>query len=93
MTAYETDRGKTDALEPSVSERLRLGQAISALEKANEEQLRKIAIEMAHLVFMVHPATVRYLVKEAAEGWDPRREGRFREQVNSLSESAEAARE
>lgn len=74
MTAYEAERGKSDALEPSVSERLRLGQAISAIEKADEKQLRKLAIEMAHLVLMVHPATVRYLVKEAAEGWDPRRE-------------------
>ena len=73
MTAYEAERGKSDALEPSVGERLRLGQAISAIEKADEKQLRKLAIEMAHLVLMVHPATVRYLVKEAAEGWDPRR--------------------
>ena len=93
MTAYEADRGKTDALEPSVSERLRLGQAISALEKANEEQLRKLAIEMAQLVFMVHPATVRYLVKDAAEGWDPRREAHFPRKRDSLSESAEAARD
>jgi hypothetical protein len=73
MTAYEAERGKSDALEPSVSERLRLGQAINTIEKANEQELRTLARQMAHLVFMVHPATVRYLVKEAAEGWDPRR--------------------
>ncbi|MGA1640998.1 MAG: hypothetical protein ACO4AL_11675 [Steroidobacteraceae bacterium] len=77
MTAYEAERGKSDALEPSVSERLRLGQAINTIEKANEQELRTLAKQMAHLVFMVHPATVRYLVKEAAEGWDPRREMRL----------------
>jgi hypothetical protein len=88
MTAYEAERGKSDVLEPSVSERLRLGQAIKALEKANEQELRTLAIQMAHLVFMVHPATVRYLVKEAAEGWDPRRD-----RGQSLGNSAEAPAE
>lgn len=87
MTAQNPERGKSNALEPSVGDQLRLGQAVSMLERADTEQLRRLAIEMAQLVFVVHPSTVRYLVKEAAENLRGREEEPYLEMARALLSS------
>lgn len=66
MTAQVPDRGQVNALEPSVGDQIRLGQAISLIERAGLDDLRRLAREMATAVFVVHPAAVRHLAQEAA---------------------------
>jgi hypothetical protein len=56
------------AIEPSVGDLLRLKEFLDGVEKAGERELRELCRLMARSVFVSHPATVRWLSREAAAG-------------------------
>lgn len=66
MEQRHPEREKDSGLEATVGDHVRLGQFINALDRASEEQLRDIAKTLARQVFLVHPAAMRYLAREAA---------------------------
>ena len=62
----DLDKASTDAIEPSVSELLIYRRALEDIEKAGLEELRKLAGILARQVLVVHPATTRWLARDAA---------------------------
>lgn len=66
MDADHPERAKDNGLEATVGDHVRLGQFLNALDRASENELKEIAKTMAHQVFLVHPAAMRYLAREAA---------------------------
>jgi hypothetical protein len=76
MSEAHPERGIDNGLEPTVGEQLRLAQFVKALDKANEEELRAIAKQMAQQVLVTFPSALRFLAREAArnlagEPWSP----------------------
>ena len=49
-----------------MGEQIRLGKFLSELEEASTTQLREWCRLMAQQVFVMHPAAIRYLAREAA---------------------------
>lgn len=66
MDGSHPERGKDNGLEATVGDHVRLGQFVNMLDRASESELREIAKTMARQVFLVHPAAMRYLAREAA---------------------------
>lgn len=76
MSNAHPERGIDDGLEPTVGEQLRLAQFVNALDKANEDELREIAKQMAQQVLVTYPSALRFLAREAARNlagqpWSP----------------------
>lgn len=76
MRGQHPERGIDDGLEPTVGEQLRLAQFVNALDKANEDELREIAKQMAQQVLVTYPSALRFLAREAARNlagqpWSP----------------------
>lgn len=76
MSNAHPERGIDDGLEPTVGEQLRLAQFVNALDRANEQELREIAKQMAQQVLVTYPSALRFLAREAAKNlagqpWSP----------------------
>ena len=76
MSSTHPERERDNGLEPTVGEQLRLAQFVNALDKANEDELRQIAKQMAQQVLVTYPSALRFLAREAArnlagELWSP----------------------
>ena len=76
MSNAHPERGIDDGLEPTVGEQLRLAQFVNALDRANEDELRTIAKQMAQQVMVTFPSALRFLAREAARNlagqpWSP----------------------
>jgi phenylacetate-coenzyme A ligase PaaK-like adenylate-forming protein len=66
MSSTHPERERDNGLEPTVGEQLRLAQFVNALDKANEDELRQIAKQMAQQVLVTYPSALRFLAREAA---------------------------
>jgi len=62
----DLDKASANAIEPSVSDLLLYRQALDDIERAGLAELRKLAGILAHQVLVVHPATTRWLARDAA---------------------------
>jgi hypothetical protein len=62
----DLDKASANALEPSVQDLLSYRAALDAIERMSLEELRSRAGMLAHFAMVVHPATVRWLAREAA---------------------------
>ena len=76
MSSAHPERERDNGLEPTVGEQLRLAQFVNALDKANEDELRTIAKQMAQQVMVTFPSALRFLAREAARNlagqpWSP----------------------
>lgn len=71
----EQRNGNPDHFAPTVGEHVRLGQFLSALERADEKTLRAMCGDLARLALMTYPAMIRGLAWQAAENLS----GRFSE--------------
>jgi hypothetical protein len=53
-------------MEPGVGELLTLQRVLKELEQADEQEVRRLARDMARLVVVVYPSALRHLAREAA---------------------------
>lgn len=58
--------GDEGGFEPTIGEELRLAEFLKGLDKANEDELRTIAKQMAQQILVVYPSAMRWLAREAA---------------------------
>jgi len=72
--------------EPTVGERIRLGQCMKAIDQLGPEELRDLAKRLAQMALMVYPAMIRGLAREAAQNlagvpWGMERGGKMADEL------------